>query len=70
MFAAQEQALRTWFFRAIIEKEDVDPRCWGCGKEVECHSDIVFCPGYRLLSLISFFVPDIVFCPARNIQDG
>jgi hypothetical protein len=35
VFAAQEQALRTRFFRATIEKEDVDPRCRVCGKEVE-----------------------------------
>lgn len=27
VFASQEQALRTRFFRATIEEEDVDPRC-------------------------------------------
>ena len=36
VFAAQEQALRTRFFRSEIEKEkDVDPKCRVCGKEVE-----------------------------------
>ena len=33
--AAQEQALRTRFFRATIEKEDVDPKCRMCEEEVE-----------------------------------
>ncbi|KXJ09461.1 Retrovirus-related Pol polyprotein from type-1 retrotransposable element R2 [Exaiptasia diaphana] len=35
VFAAQEQALRTRFFRATIQKEAVDPKCRVCGKEVE-----------------------------------
>ena len=35
VFAAQEQALRTRFFRATIEREDVDPKCRVCCKEVE-----------------------------------
>ena len=35
VFKAQEQALRTRFFRASIEKEDVDPKCRMCGSEVE-----------------------------------
>ena len=35
VFAAQEQALRTRFFRATIQKETVDPKCRVCGKEVE-----------------------------------
>ena len=33
--AAQEQALRTRFFRASIQGEKVDPKCRVCGKEVE-----------------------------------
>lgn len=33
--AAQEQALRTRFFRATIQKEAIDPMCRVCGKEVE-----------------------------------
>ena len=35
VFAAQKQALRTRFFRATIEQEDVDPKCRVCCKEVE-----------------------------------
>ena len=35
VFAAQEQALRTKFFRATIEREDVGPKCRVCCKEVE-----------------------------------
>ena len=35
VFAAQEQALWTRFFRATIEWEDVDPGCRVCCKEVE-----------------------------------
>lgn len=33
--AAQEQALRTRFFRSSIQKEDIDQRCRVCSKEVE-----------------------------------
>ena len=33
-FSSQEQALQTSFFGATIEKEDVDPKCRICGKEV------------------------------------
>ena len=35
VFAAQEQALQTRFFQAMKEKENVDPKCTVCGKEVE-----------------------------------
>ena len=35
VFAAQEQALRRRFFSATIEREDVDPKCRVCCKEVE-----------------------------------
>ena len=35
VFAAQEQALRTSFFRATIEREDIDPKCRACCKVVE-----------------------------------
>ena len=35
VFVAQEQALQTRFFRATIEREDVDPKCRVCCKEVE-----------------------------------
>ena len=35
VFAAQEQALQTRFFRATIQQEDVDPKCRVCCKEVE-----------------------------------
>ena len=35
VFAAQEQALRTRFFRATIERKDVDPKRRVCCKEVE-----------------------------------
>ena len=35
VFAAQEQALRTRFFRWAIQKEEVDPNCRVCGKTVE-----------------------------------
>ena len=35
VFAAQEQTLRTRFFCATIEREDVDPKCRVCCKEVE-----------------------------------
>jgi len=35
VMAAQEQALRTRFFRSKIQGEDVDPRCRVCFKEVE-----------------------------------
>ena len=35
LFAAQEQALRTRFKRNKIEKEDIDPLCRVCRKQVE-----------------------------------
>ena len=35
VFAAQEQVLRTRFFRATIQREDIDPKCRVCCKEVE-----------------------------------
>ena len=35
VFAAQEQALRTRFLRATVEREDVSPLCRVCGKESE-----------------------------------
>ena len=35
VFAAYEQALWPRFFRATIERGDVDPKCRVCGKEVE-----------------------------------
>ena len=34
-FDAQEQAMRTRFFWATIERENVDPKCRVCEKEVE-----------------------------------
>ena len=35
LFAAQEQALRTRFFRKTIEGEDCDGQCRVCGETVE-----------------------------------
>ena len=40
LFAAQEQALRTRFFRKTIEHEDVDHLCRVCGKQVESVSHL------------------------------
>ena len=41
VFAAQEQAIRTRWARATIDREEVDPTCRVCGKEAETVSHIV-----------------------------
>ena len=41
LFAAQEQALRTKFFRKTIEGEDCDSECRVCGETVESVGHLV-----------------------------